>query len=549
MNAFPILSILYLQFLLPPPAGWGDVVISEVMYDPEPAPGESLGEYLELYNRSGQPADPEGWTLTVGERKYTLHRDRDLLEPGGYFVVRDITLPNDGATLALYDREGNLVHAVRYREAFGGPDWKREGGWSLEAPDPDRVCRISDQWEWSTDLSGGTPGRLNSTDAERMDTDAPVFLYFGFTDSAAVILYFSEPVLPESVESGMVQIRPGNLTARRVSAVRPLSEQLSCTFSGDPSTLPGFRMSLPGICDCSGNRSAEGDICGGAVVTPRKGTVLISEIMYDPSWDRAEFIELYNPGPGFADLQDLSVDIVPDVPEMKQPLPLSGHSRILAPYSYVVFARDIRHLMDSYGLEISGQWVELPGMKSLPNSGGWICLADRAGNLVDVAAYNDTMHMALIGDPSGISLERVSWDSPGTGPGNWHSAASLEGYATPGRPNSQSFRESGGSDLLSAEPAVFSPNQDGYRDRLDITVSTLQQGSIIRLWITDLTGNPVRSLANNHIAGPVARYTWDGEDDQGRMTAEGIYVVHLRVYHPASGSRRQGKKAVGLVYP
>jgi hypothetical protein len=77
----------------------------------------------------------------------------------------------------------------------------------------------------------------------------------------------------------------------------------------------------------------------------------------------------------------------------------------------------------------------------------------------------------------------------------------------------------------------------------------MEEGSIVRLWITDPRGRVICILANNHVAGPSAGYCWDGEGEGGGMAPEGIYIVHLRGYHPASGRRWEAKAAAALIYP
>jgi hypothetical protein len=204
--------------------------------------------------------------------------------------------------------------------------------------------------------------------------------------------------------------------------------------------------------------------------------------------------------------------------------------------------------MDAYQLEVSGQWVEVEGLAGIKKSSGVVYLTDRAGQVVDRVTYNDSMHMELLGDPRGISLERVSARRPGMDRDNWHSAASLEGYATPGRKNSQTGEEGDPGELLNVEPEVFSPDNDGYNDLLRVTIATGGTGWVIGLWITDLDGNMVRILANNHLAGPEATYMWDGEGESGAMQPMGFYVVHARGYQPATGERWIRRKAVGLLY-
>jgi len=204
--------------------------------------------------------------------------------------------------------------------------------------------------------------------------------------------------------------------------------------------------------------------------------------------------------------------------------------------------------MDSYELELSGQWVEVEGLPGLNNSSGSIYLCDRAGNVVDYARYSDEMHMELLDDPRGISLERISVKRKGNEPDNWHSAASIVGYATPGRENSQSLMENDSDLLLDVAPEVFSPDNDGYNDLLEITLATGGNDWVIGLIITDLQGNRIRVLANNHLAGPSVSYSWDGEGQNGAMQPMGFYVIHARGYRPSTGEQWIRRRAIGLVY-
>lgn len=526
-------------------AEWGDLVFNEVMADPNPEVSLSMGEYVELFNRSGYSLNIEGWRMEVGRRKYILEA---VLEPGDYLLINPVSLPNEGSLMTIYNKEGVLIHAASYSLPYESLSWKEEGGWSLESPDPDQVCNISMLWEYSVDKSGGTPGRVNSVDGNRSDEQIPVFLYHDYSGPGDITLHFSEPiVLPEPL-GGEAIIRPGNFSAQQITKVPPLSDKLVCHFEIDPSLISRYTFSMPVLSDCSGNLSSELSFQGGRVQSPGYGTVLINEIMYDPVAGAAEFIELYNPGQYFIDLRDLGLGISGEGEEPDVITALSDHSRIMEPGAYLVICGCTRCLMDSYGLEISGSWVELESFKSLPNSEGRIWLTDRAGNGIDVVSYGDHMHLELIDDTKGISLERIDPGRPGSDSDNWHSAASIAGYATPGRLNSQSAFEPGSGDGFHIEPGVFSPDNDGYNDLLLISPGLDETGCIIRLWITRPDGTPVRTLANNHVAGVSVTYSWDGREDKGLMASEGFYVVHLRVYHPSSGARWNRKAAIGLIY-
>ena len=550
-------------------AQWGDLVFNEIMADPDPAVryGE---EYLELLNRSEYPLELEGWQLKVNERTYMLNasmvepESAELrpesaepgspalepmeLEPGNFLVVQGITLPNAGAILSLHDHRGKQLHAISYRIPWDGPQWKKEGGWSLESPDADLPCRISDYWEYSTDPGGGTPGRKNSNAGSRTDSEPPLLLFAGLGDPGELILQYAEPLrLPGDVMAA-IQLDPGAVYPDSFQQADPLGEILKLHFQEDFQQWFSFRLSVSGLSDCAGNETDDHQLVAGAVSPPGPASVLINEIMYDPFEEDPEYVELFLPGKQVLDLQDLSIHLVEEGGSPDDPTPLSSRSRLILPGQYLVLTGCVPHLMNAYGLELSGQWVEVEGLTGLHNSSGIIYLTDRAGNVVDMAVYNDDMHMELLEDPRGISLERVSVNRSGSDADNWHSAASLEGYSTPGRKNSQSLQEGEGDRRLEVEPEVFSPDNDGCKDLLEITSSAGGPDWVIGLLITDLHGNIIRVLANYHLAGPSLTYTWDGEGETGSMQPMGFYVIHARAYHPASGQQWIRRRAVGLLY-
>lgn len=297
-----------------------------------------------------------------------------------------------------------------------------------------------------------------------------------------------------------------------------------------------------------GNISDAQEFRAGSVSHPVYGSVLINEMMYDPEEGFPPYVELYLPGESFIDLQDLAIHLVEDGGSPDHPIALASHSRLFLAGQYLVLTSCVAQLRDAYQLDLSGRWVEVEALAGLKRSSGVIYLTDRSGQVVDMAIYNDQMHMELLNDPGGISLERISGDRSGIDPVNWHSAASIEGYATPGRVNSQSMGTIASERLLDVEPEVFSPDSDGYNDLLLITISTGGNDWVVGLWITDLQGNRIRELANNHLAGPSVTYIWDGEGENGAMQCMGFYVIHASGYRPSTGEQWVRRRAVGVVF-
>lgn len=539
-------------------AGWGDVVFNEIMADPEPAIRQ-VEEYVELFNRSGFPVNMKGWALRVNDRSYALDAS---IPSKAFLLLTGITLPNKGAVLTLHSRDGTRIHAVSYRIPWDGPPWKADGGWSLESPDPELPCRVSFNWEYSADPGGGTPGWANSWQRTVEDVEAPVLLYCGHGDRGELLLNFSEPIQMREQDvvsgpqdpgtilpgTGSLYMDPGQVQPDSARFVDPLRQVIGLYFTDDFRELPSYQLHLPGISDCAGNWSAPQVVRAGAISKPLPGSVVLNEIMYDPMEGKAEYVELFLPGPQILDLKDLAIHPVEEGGSPDRPVPLSSHSRLVFPGQYLVLSPCVPQLEHSYGLGTSGRWVEIPDLPGLNNSSGGLYLTDRAGQVLDQAAYSDQMHMELLDDPRGVSLERISITRPGHDPGNWHSAASLVAYATPGERNSQSLQEEPSESLLEVSPEVFSPDNDGKEDLLRIALNTGGNDWLIGLVITDLQGKRIRELANNHLVGPSATYVWDGTGEDGSLLPMGFYVVHVRGYGPSTGEKWIIRKAVGLVY-
>jgi len=380
------------------------------------------------------------------------------------------------------------------------------------------------------------------------DLVPPVMLYAGLEEPGKCLLYFSEPIRFPDSKPPKISLDPGGFVPESVKLVDPLSDMMELSFKEDFSSWTGFSLSLSGWTDCMGNPAVAQEIRGGKVSPPVYGSVLINEIMFDPREDYPAYVELYLPGDRFYDLQDLAIHLVTKGDPPDSPRALSSHARLLLPGQYLVVTECIQQLEEVYRLPVSGCWVEVEEMSGIKRSSGTIYITDRAGSIVDMATYDEQMHMELLDDPRGISLERISPERSGMDPDNWHSAASIEGYSTPGRENSQRALSGDPEEMVKVQPEVFSPDDDGYNDLLNITITTGSQDWVIGLLITDLQGNRVRILANNDLAGPSVTYTWDGQGEDGSMLPMDFYVVHIRGYHPGTGEHWVRRKAVGLVY-
>lgn len=538
---------------------WGDLVITELMADPDPCAGSCHREFVEVLNRSGHAVPLDSFWLQVGSRKIypgekgaeeerSGNTQEDYLQPGAYMAVEGMQVSNREGKIAVWSAGGRILHWVSYAYPFDGPQWKAEGGWSLEAMDPELLCAISSQWQWSKDPSGATPGRENSVRAHLRDMQAPAYLYHGFGEDR-MYLYFSEILgAPGSTLPGFV-VQADGVRSSSAWLEKDKGHCVVLEFPGGLSRRPGYLVKLPALTDCEGNQMGEESFGTGLPSEALPGSLVINEIMFQPRAGHQEYIELFHAGPGHTDLAQLAVGTAAEGEIPDRHYPLSDHSRMLGKGGYVVLCRDSHALMENYDLELSGAWLELPDLPSLPSSGGKIWLFDRSGNSLDVAVFSAEMHMAGMDHTEGVSLERIRSREGGEDPSNWHPAASIEGYCTPGKANSQLASNENGESLLQLIPEVFSPGYDGYQDFQQIEIRGLKTGTILRLWITDLEGRLVSTLGNNHIVGPVSSYTWDGRDGSGRPVKPGFYVVHLEAFHLDKNRQWRQRAASGVIYP
>ena len=126
-------------------------------------------------------------------------------------------------------------------------------------------------------------------------------------------------------------------------------------------------------------------------------------------------------------------------------------------------------------------------------------------------------------------LQRRVSDIPSDQASNWHSAAATEGYATPGRINSQQSY-SKGKEGIEIEPEIFTPDQDGHHDMVMIRYNFPNPGTMATIIVMDPRGRMIKRIAENQLLGTEGFFTWDGSDDHGRCARAGIYMVNVRIF-------------------
>lgn len=171
--------------------------------------------------------------------------------------------------------------------------------------------------------------------------------------------------------------------------------------------------------------------------------------------------------------------------------------------------------------------VKLP---TLLEDGDDIVLLSSASQIIDEVHYSDTWQFPLLNSDIGVSLERLSPAQPSQDSTNWHSASETVGFATPGYKNSQSDVSTGNGNAISVDPEIFSPDNDGHNDVLNIHYSFADPGNVANVNIYDARGRLIRNLVNNELLGNSGYFVWDGLNNEREKARIGTYVIYAEVY-------------------
>ena len=556
-NAIATQSLEFL-FFNSLPASFKDIIISEIMADQNPQVGLPDAEFVELYNRSTNPFDLEGWTFTDGSSKAVF--GKRILLPNEYLVVTSSanvtkfglstntvgvsnfpTLNNSSDTLVLKTPAGMTIDSLNYDLSWYHDLDKQEGGWTLEIVDPDNLCEEQNNWTASESEKGGTPGVANSVDASNLDLAGPKLLSVTPIDPKTILLRFDErleaALSPNAafVFQPEVQIESFAITDLSLRSIR-------IAIESELVTRQLYSLSINNVFDCSGNKIEENNNFEFALPEDSEpGDVIINEILFNPRPNGVDFVEVYNRTDKFINLKNWSIGNLEE-DKITNGKILFVNDYIMKPLSFMVFTPDPINVKSNYpqGHEKSFIASSLP---SMPDDEGSVAIANEQGMVVDSFIYSEGLHNDLVRDPEGISLERISIMAPSQDQSNWTSASSVSGFATPGFQNS-SYRMPGEVDIgdIKVDPEIFSPNS-GFSEFTQIHFNLDNTGYTSNVKIFDQQGRLIRTIANNQILGATGSFRWEGEQEDGTRARAGYYLVWFEIFN-STGSVKTFRKRV-----
>lgn len=535
----------------------GDVIINELMADPDPVVGLPNAEFVELFNTTtDQFFDLTGWKITDGSSTGTLPAVQ--IPPGGFVILAGTTnaplfsgfgnavgvpsfpsLNNSGDPMELWNAAGMTIDAVQYSDTWYHDPAKADGGWTLERMDPFTPCSSAANWTASNAALGGTPGTQNSVFAILTDTIPPTIAQVFVIDSVTVDVLFSENMDQGTLLSGDYNIEPASgISNVSIVALDRVRIRLAVELvAGELQTI-----TITDVRDCPGNLIAGGNTATFALPEPiEAGDVVINEVLYDPRGSGSDFIELYNRSQKVVSLAGLQLSNI----NADQRL-ITADAWLLLPGQYVAIASDPANVLSNYPLGRADRMLQM-SLPTFNNGSGRVVFLGASGDTLDLFNYSDDLQFALLKSVDGVSLERVDPDRPTSDNSNWHSAAEAVNFATPGYQNSQYAPAPEAKGAITIDPAIFSPDNDGYQDLLTITYELDEPGFVGTMKVFDLAGREVRTLMNNELLGTSGSVSWDGMMEGSDLARIGPYVIYMEAYDLA-GNVEKFRKSVVLAH-
>lgn len=538
-----------------------DIVINEIMADPTPVVGLPEWEYVELYNSTEFAINLEGWQIQIGSNDNTF--DNYVMQPHSYLILchRDavselrtygdcigfssFSVGNSASAMFLYSKAGVLISKVNFSNTWYHDSNKANGGWSVEQIDPQNPCAGASNWTASMDVSGGTPGRLNSVNDE--NDIRPMVERVSMFSNYIVQLWFDQQMNPTSL---------AELQNYQVEELGVFPQQAN-TNPNDPTFVEllfdnGFEegivytIMINHVFNCVGTPiENETRVQFGIPNDIAEGEILINEILFDPISPCVDYIELYNNTDKTFDLSTLMLGVVresfpnPADTTLKE---IVAESRLFLPQTYVLLSTNSEAVGQQYDCP-TDNFIQMASFPSYANAGGTAVLMSKTGTTIDAMCFSEKMHYPLLKVTKGVALERVSFDQPSMAADNWHSAAERMRFGTPGQPNSmmQSTEVSQGEIVI--DPEVFSPDGDGFDDACFINYRFDESGYTMNTYIFNVAGQLVRHLAKGELVGQEGSVIWNGLDNNGNRVPVGVYVVLTEIFN-FDGKVKQYKNAV-----
>lgn len=540
-----------------------DIVIDELMIDPTPQVILPGNEWIELRNTSTSSFNLSGFRLGDATSQsgpmpsFILLPDSVVIICAAgsvsamsvYGPTISVTtfpsLDNTGDVIFLRSPQNKIIHAVSYTDSWYKNELKKDGGWTLEMIDTKNPCSGITNWKASVDVKGGTPAKKNSADALNADKNEPQLLRVFATDSMNITLVFDEPL--DSAKAALrtnYVISDGIGTPQIITVTAPVFDKANLKLNTALVRNKIYSITANAVTDCIGNPvGTKNNARFGLSEVADSFAVVINEILFNPTSNGTDYVEIYNRSNKIIDLKQLYIANRNTTGVINNIKPLSADNYLLFPQDYMVITEDPSVIKRDFITKNMDAFVSVASMPSFNDDKGDVIILNAQGNIVDELLYDEKWHFKLIDNREGVALERIDYNAATQQPDNWHSAATSVGYGTPTYKNSQYKINDGVKGDVSITPEIVSPDNDGVDDFATVTYNFPTPGYVANITIFDAAGRPVRYLQRNALCGITGNYRWDGLGEKNQKLPAGIYIVYTEVFN-LQGKKKQFKNTI-----
>ena len=436
-------------------------------------------------------------------------------------------------------------------------------------------------WSLSVDAAGGTNYTLQATgtDATYQQSD-----YFGilctYTTSNATNFFFDDFSVPFMADVSAPQVQLASATSDSLldvyfdEAVELVSAQTPANYSvnngiGAPLTATRdaadfslvhlrfaghfaeaveHEVSVTNVKDLSNNSMTSASHAHFTWFNPQpvaSGDIVINEVLFSVNTGGAEFVEIYNRSAKAIDLKELRFTRIDLATGIADPaVSLISTTLLLPPGGFMVLTDNPGAVKSQYYTENPNAFLSM-NLPDLLTEEDILVLQDSVSQTIDQLHYYSSWHFPLLNDVHGVSLERLNAARPTDDATNWHSASQNAGFATPGYKNSQHTNANSGGGQVSIVPEVFSPDNDGVNDVVNVKFHLDNPGYVANVKVFDSKGRTIRTLIENELLGNESVFSWDGTSDEKEKARTGVYVFFIEVFN-TDGDVKQFKKTCVL---
>lgn len=571
INYSPILLCFMMRFFVGAVLGlfslWlsagAQIIINEVM--PVPLTGEP--EWVEIFNRGDKTAIldscwihdartavrisqlsvPKGGYAILTRDTFALREARQIPQKTILFECKLPSLNNTTDIVAIRTRDSLLIDSVYYNMKWG------RRGVSLERKRADTSAVSQYNWFASESPDSATAGEVNSVSPLRYDARISAAFVPKQERNVRIITENNGLWKLDSIKVGLFADIDGNgmpkaeeLVAEAFSATLQPSEKYEFDVSfASISAVSGGSGNIPIIAICyaaSDGRRRNDTLRRNVYIPYSEGGIRINEIMFDPSSNCSDYIELFNASESKIDLGGWAVHDRPrttGADTLKFPAPFA-----IEPHGYAVIAADSGILT---------QFPELRGDMRLfmANSRSFnlnadkdlVVLLDPNGNTADSLEYINTWHTPALHVTKGVSLEKIAPILPANAQSSWSSCGASAG-GTPLAVNSIAVEPSySGNFEVSPQPFVVSTASAAI---CLLSYSLPFRQARLTVAVYTRSGILVKTLVNGIYTVGEGSVAWDGRDESQTLVQTGMYVALLEAIEANSGAVRREKIAIAV---